>query len=379
MNDIASSNGELLLPNRRIRIVHLVSTLSVGGLEMFVWDLARSTNSARFKLHVICLGHPGELAPRFSTVGIPVEGLDCEDCSKSKTIYRLIRSLRRLAPDVLHTHNPGPHFFGVIAAQLVRVPLLINTKHGRNRTDLPRQIVMNRVLSSLSTCVVAVSADAAWVARRIERVPASRMRIIHNGVDLEFFRPRPCALSFRKRAIHVARLNLIKDQTTLLKAAKLVINAEPDFHLDIVGDGPSREELMTLHRELQLQHSVRFLGSREDIRDLLSQADLFVLSSLSEGISLTLLEAMAMQLPVVATDVGGNREVVVHKKTGLLVPAQSPQLLADAILALLNNPEQTRSMGQAGRLRVEGEFDLHRVVREYESLYKHMLATKRAS
>lgn len=358
---------------RPIRIVHLVSTLNMGGLEMFVWNLARLNDRRQFELHVVCLGETGDLANRFLELKVPVVGLDVEHCSKVRTVYSLVRHLRPLNPDILHTHNPRPHLFGTIAARLMRCPVLINTKHGRNRTDLPRQIRMNRILSKLSACVVPVSEDAAAVAREIEGVPESKLKVIRNGVDLEVFRRPPAPTAFRKRAIHVARLNLIKDQVTLLKAAKLVLNAEPDFELEIVGDGPSRSELETLHQELDLNGSVRFLGAQDAISELLAEANLFVLSSLSEGISLTLLEAMATALPVIATDVGGNREVVLCGKTGLLVPSQSPNELADAIIKLLRDPDLARAMGQAGRERVEAEFDLRRAVKEYESLYKFLI------
>ena len=131
----------------------------------------------------------------------------------------------------------------MIAASLMRLPLLINTKHGRNRTDLPRQVKMNRILSHLTTCIVPVSTDAASVARDIEHVPESKLKVIRNGIDLNWFHPSAVPRSFRKRAIHVARLNLIKDQVTLLKAARHVLDAEPDFQLDMVGDGPSRADV----------------------------------------------------------------------------------------------------------------------------------------
>jgi glycosyltransferase involved in cell wall biosynthesis len=251
--------------------------------------------------------------------------------------------------------------------------VIINTKHGRNRTDLPRQVVMNRVLGHFSSCVVPVSEDAAAVAREIERVPPSKLNVIRNGIDLESFDRPLVRHRFRKRAIHVARLNLVKDQVTLLKAARIVLNSAPDFQLDIVGDGPSKEELLACHRELGLDDSVRFLGHQDDVRSALADADLFVLSSLSEGISLTLLEAMAMRLPVVATNVGGNREVVVHNQSGLLVPAQSPPQLADAMLTILSDPAKARAMGDAGRLRVEEHFDVRRSVEEYARLYRHVI------
>jgi glycosyltransferase involved in cell wall biosynthesis len=206
-------------------------------------------------------------------------------------------------------------------------------------------------------------------------VPRRKVLVIPNGIDLSRFPAppgrRPAAV---RRAIHVARLHPVKDQTTLLHAVRQVADAEPDFRLDIVGDGPAWDELAALHEKLALERHVRFLGFRGDVREMLGGADLFVLSSVSEGISLTLLEAMAAGLPVVATDVGGNREVVAHRETGLLVPPRSPEALAAAMLRLVRDPATARRMGAAGRERVEKQFDLRRVVQTYERLYLSLLA-----
>jgi sugar transferase (PEP-CTERM/EpsH1 system associated) len=362
----------------RIRIVHLVSTLNMGGLEMFVWHLARHHDRAAFDFQVLSLGERGALGPRFDVLGVPAHSLDCAQRTKGATLVRLVARLRQLRPHVLHTHNPSPHVFGSLAARTLGIPVLVHTKHGRNRPHYRPAVLLNRLAACLSHCVVSVSHDSAAVARCIERVPAHKVRVIHNGIDLDSFAPEPRAVSGATlRAIHVARLSPIKDQRTLLQAVRRVVDAEPGFHLDIVGDGPMREELVTLCHELQLSEQVRFLGFREDVRELLATADCYVLSSVSEGVSLTLLEAMAMGLPVVATAVGGNPEVVAHGETGLVVPAGSPERLAEALLALIRHPNQARRMGQAGRQRVEEHFDLRRVVGQYEGLYRNLLAKKR--
>jgi glycosyltransferase involved in cell wall biosynthesis len=277
---------------------------------------------------------------------------------------------------VVHTHNPQPHYFGVAAARLARVPALVHTKHGRNRPDKPRRVALNSLAARLSDRVVCVSSNAETVARRTERVPPKKLCLIRNGVALPEFvataRPRDAA----KRAIHVARLNVVKDQRTLLRAVRLVADELPDFVLEIVGDGEERKALECLCDELRLSDHVRFLGERSDVSSLLGGARLFVLSSLGEGLSMTLLEAMASALPIVATAVGGNAEVVVHGETGLLVPPRSPQQLAAAMLELVRDPDKASQMGQAGRRRVEAEFDMQRVAARYESLYHEVLAAR---
>jgi glycosyltransferase involved in cell wall biosynthesis len=169
--------------------------------------------------------------------------------------------------------------------------------------------------------------------------------------------------------VHVARLNRIKDQGTLLRAARLVADTLSGFTLDIVGDGPMHDEVHALAAELGLGDVVRFHGFRDDIGAVLATADLFVLSSLSEGISITLLEAMAAALPVVATDVGGNREVVLPEETGLLVPAGDAAALAEAMVAILTDPPRARRLGAGGLARVSRDFSIARTVAAYEEIY----------
>ena len=356
------------------RVVHVVLSLNIGGLEMVVLDLVRLLDQSGFEPHVICLNETGSLTPRFEAMGVPVESVGASSWGRAGTFVRLLRRFKQLRPDVVHTHNMAPHFQGAIAARLIGVPVVVHTKHGRNYPDHLPSVLKNRFLSMLTDCIVPVSEDAAQVARQIERVPAAKLRVIHNGIDLGEF---PESLAGRRRrgkhAITVARLHPIKDQATMLRAARLVVDVEPDFRLEFVGDGPARAELESLTDELGLRDHIQFTGFTSEVSRHLAEADVFLLTSVSEGISLTLLEAMATGLPVVATAVGGNPEIVVHGETGLLAPPKSPEAIAAAILQLIRDPETAGRMGQAGRRRVEEEFDLRRVVQKYESLYTSLL------
>jgi glycosyltransferase involved in cell wall biosynthesis len=188
------------------------------------------------------------------------------------------------------------------------------------------------------------------------------------------------AATGRFKAIHAARLDYsTKDQRTLLRAVRLVVDRQPEFRLDIVGDGPDRTVLEDLCDELQLRSHINFLGFRNDVHELLPQADLFVLSSVTEGLPMTLLEAMAAGLPIVSTNVGGISELVNHNETGLLVPPQSPEALAGAILELMHDPQRAVNMGHSGRRRVEEEFDIRVVTAKYEELYRALLRMNRHS
>lgn len=362
----------------RVRVVHLVSTLNMGGLEKVVYDLTRLADRNQFELQVICLGEVGELATDYAALGIPVTSLGVLGKGIMSGIRALSRVLRSDPPDVIHTHNPSPHIVGAVAAKWVGTRVVVHTKHGRNYPDEFRKVWVNRVATWFTDQVVAVSQDSAEVATKIERITRHKVLTIRNGIDLNKFSGDFSEASRDPlRAIHVARLMYpTKDQKTLLRAVRLIADREPKFQLNIVGDGPHRNEIVQLAADLNLGANVRFLGCRHDVPQLLADAGLFVLSSVTEGLSLTLLEAMAMGLPIVATRVGGNPEVVEDGTTGLLVPPQSPQAMADAMLSLIRNPDRAAQMGLAGRERVEEHFDLRKVVARYENLYVDLLKSR---
>ena len=355
-----------------LRVVHLLLTMDVGGLERVALDLVRFSDRERFEARILCLREAGQLAPEAEKMGVPVEALGARGLLDG--LPRLVRRLRELRPTVLHTHNPGSHRVGVLARLAARIPRLVHTKHGRNNPEIPRNVVLNRWLSRFSDVVVAVSEDAARVAIEIERVPAAKVRVIHNGIELGVPLDSSVWGGWSPRAITVARLDPVKDQATMLRAVRLVVDQCPDFHLDLVGDGPSRDGLEALRVELGLQQHVSFLGYRTDVAQLLRRPQVFLLSSISEGVSLTLLEAMAAGLPIVSTDVGGCREVVSQGVTGILVSPRRAEELAAAVLSLVNSQTQATAMGAAGRLRAEERFNLRATVERYQDLYAGLLA-----
>jgi glycosyltransferase involved in cell wall biosynthesis len=195
--------------------------------------------------------------------------------------------------------------------------------------------------------------------------------VIHNGIDSERFSYNgPTADG---PAVYVGRLSPEKDVATLLKAAAIVVAQRPSFRLQIAGTGACSAGLHALARSLQLEGNVDFLGEVRDVRALLHRASMFVLPSLTEGVPLTVLEAMACGLPVVATHVGGTPEAVLAGATGLLVPPGEPAQLADAMLRLHDNPNIARDFGRTGRARVQAHFDVRAMVAGYESLYTDVL------
>jgi glycosyltransferase involved in cell wall biosynthesis len=347
---------------------------------MVILSLIRHMDRTRFWPHVICLHDRGPLAERIEALGVAVDVIGGHGVGLFDMGRRLARRLRELRPDVVHTHNPAPHQAAAVARLFTHFPALVHTKHGRNNFPTRARRWAEQLAGRVTDVVVPVSSDAATVARTIDRVPDRKLRVIHNGIDVGAgMQATPLPPGRPPRAVHVARLNRIKDQGTLLRAARLVADTLPDFTLDIVGDGPMHDEVHALAADLGLGDVVRFHGFRDDIGAVLATADLFVLSSLSEGISITLLEAMAAGLPVVATDVGGNREVVLPEETGLLVPAGDAAALAEAMVAILTDPPRARRLGAGGLARVSRDFSIARTVAAYEEIYDTLTSPVRGA
>jgi glycosyltransferase involved in cell wall biosynthesis len=353
-------------PARRLRVVHLTQGLEVGGQEKLLVEFARHADRARVELRFVSLSDRGVLADDIEACGWPVCALDEPAGVRPRLVLRLAWLLRRWKADLLHTHDDRPHAHGAAAALLAGVGV-VHTRHWQGAGLTQRRLLLTRAAAQCTTRFVCISRDSA---RRAVRQGVSRRRVstIWNGIDLARFAyagPDPAG-----PAVTVARLSPEKDLETLLHAVALVVRRHPGFRLEVAGDGPCRADLERVAAELGLGGAVRFLGSVRDVPGLLARARLFALSSLTEGISLTLLEAMARGLPVVATRVGGNVEVVAEGQTGLLVPARNPAALADALGRLWADAGECTRLGRAGRQRVEQHFDVRRMVAEYEAIYR---------
>ncbi len=351
----------------RLRVAHVTLGLDMGGQEKLLVEFARCADRRRFDLHFVSLGGRGVLADDLESHDWPVTALNEPSGFRPGLVLRLSRLFRRHQIDIVHTHDERPHIYSAFAARLAGVRRLIHTRHhGMADRLTPRQTGLVRMASRLTSRFVCVSADSARQA--IDRGVSPRIvRTLHNGIDLTRFDP-PEARDGGP-VVAVARLSPEKDITTLLRAAALAVAEDSSFRLEIAGDGPCIADLRRTTADLGLDGCVDFHGQVRDVPALLARAGLFVLSSLTEGVSLTLLEAMACGLAIVATRVGGNPEVVAEGETGLLVPPGDPAALAQAMLRLRRDDGERNRMEQAGRRRVERCFDVRRMTAAYEALY----------
>ena len=339
----------------------------MGGMEKLLVELARHANRQRLDLHFVTMTTKGSAAAQIESLGWPVTSLNQAPGLRPTMIFRITKLLRQLNADIVHTHNTKPLLYGAPAARLAGAIAVIHTRHGQRLGATRRQTKLFNLAARWVDRIVSVSNDSGRLTAG-QGLPESKLVTICNGIDLSrfaFIGPRIAG-----PAIAVGRLSPEKDIPTLLHATAIVTNKEPDFRLRVIGSGPCLDSLERLRNQLGLQDHVDFPGQVEDVAAEVAGASLFVMSSLTEGISLALLEAMAaLGLPVVATRVGGNPEIVESGETGLLVPDRSPELLAQAILQVYREPALGQRMGIAGRERVEKFFDARRMVARYESLY----------
>ncbi len=371
-------------PKGLATVCQLLHGLRVGGAEVLAADIARRLRD-RFRFLFVCLDELGTLGLRLQEEGFPVHVLDRRPGVDWHCMGRLANLLRRQKVDVLHAHQYTPFFYALAARMVGGRPAVLFTEHGRHFPDFPRRkrIWTNRLLLGRGDRVVAVGQSVRRALIDNEGIPAQRIQVVYNGIDLEAFQPQTSdRLTVRRElgiepddfvVIQVARLDYLKDHATAIRTMARLLAVCPRARLLLVGEGPELAKLEALVQEQQLEARVHFLGLRHDIPRLLSASDVFLLTSISEGIPVTLIEAMAAELPVVSTSVGGVPEVVVGGETGWLAPAGDDAALARRLLCLADAPEAGRDLGRAGRRRAEVLFAVTQMHAQYESLYQEML------
>jgi sugar transferase (PEP-CTERM/EpsH1 system associated) len=368
-----------------VRVMHVMHQLGFGGMELGVVKLVNALDRTRITSS-ICSCQPATAAKGRLAGHVSLIELERRAGNDPALVGRLYRAFKRERPDIVHTHAWGTLVEGLVAARLARVPVVVHGEHGTLQTK-PHQRWVQRLAWGRVNAVLSVSSRLSERMAREVRFAIERIRTIPNGVDLARFRggdrdAARLALGIPREAVvvgTVGRLVPVKDQRSLVSAAAALRACLADLQVLLVGDGPLRDDLDRQIQALGLGPVVRLLGTRADIEHVLPAFDVFVLPSLSEGMSNTIQEAMGSGLPVVATDVGGARELVVPGETGLLVPAGDPDALASALLSLAQAPAQRAAMGAAARRRAEAVFSLERMIGDYERVYLELRHRHRAN
>ena len=368
------------------RILFVIPTLRYGGTQSHLALLTKGLDRTKYSLTVCCVRSLGPMVREFQKSEIPVVCMDVNSVYNPLIAGKLERFLKSNQVDILHTYLFGFDLLTNMAARRRGIPIVIS-----NRTELATwkkvhhrsiQRLANRFVDKIVANCEAVKSFCS----RQEGLSPSKIVTIHNGVDLKRFDgmaggdTKKGELGLAKGGPvvgMVANFDEVKGHRYLVKAMPWIRRAAGPVHFLFVGDGPVRRRIQDLAQREESSSSVIFTGFRRDIPEMISSMDVLVLPSLQEGFPNVILEAMAMGKPVVATSSGGARELVIDGETGLLVPPRQPQALADRLVFLLTNRQRAKAMGIAGRRRVEKDFSLHRMVRNYEKLYQNLLEEKR--
>lgn len=372
-------------------IAHVVAHFGVGGLENGMINLLNGMPRQRYRHAIVCLDGHTDFRQRLQRDDVQFYALHKQPGHDLGLYARLFRLLRQLRPDLVHTRNLSA-LEGQFVAAAAGVRARVHGEHGRDVFDLHGKNRKYNLLRKLARPLVGqyitVSKDlAGWLESTVGVAP-QRVTQIYNGVDSVRFHPRHevCApigpegfMTGDELLIgSVGRMAHVKDFPTLVRAFLRLLSDRPELRerlrLVIVGDGVSRAECLDLLHAADASHLAWLPGERADVAEIMRALDLFVLPSLGEGISNTILEAMASGLPVVATEVGGNPELVAPELTGKLVPAGDPAAMAQALLGYAMDSAEVRAHGRAAREKIEASFSMEAMVKSYLGVYDQVLA-----
>jgi L-malate glycosyltransferase len=377
----------------RRRVFFLVDSLEIGGTETQAVELALRLDPARYAVTLGCLRMAGPLLAKLQGSRVSVMEWNAQGGVNSPRgiyqIFRLARFLRRERFDIVHAHDLWSNLLAIPAARLARVPVIISSR--RDLAHLawytPGRRKFLRHLQSLSSAVLVNSSQISEQLVREDGFRPEFIRVVHNGIDLDCFsRVVPdrerlfpglnnCTLIACTGNMH----SDVKGHSTLIEAARSVCAKFPQVKFVLIGDGEKRSEFESKVSELGLQPNFLFLGSRQNVPEILACCDMAILPSQAEGFSNALLEYLATGLPTIATDVGGNTEVIENGVNGLLVKPNDPAALAHAVSSLLEDPHFASQLGAAARERVRRRFDFAHLTFDVDALYTELLQARRSS
>ena len=375
--------------SRPIRVMHVINGMTLGGTEKVVLKLT-NTLTEGFDHRICCIRDFDTDLVRAHLRPGQLTALKLPQSRFALFLPQLVRAIRSCKPDVVHSRNWGA-IEAVFAARLAAVPVVIHSEHGYDadgmRTMPFRQRCLRRAASSAADVFFTVSHELRDFHAVQAGIRPDRIRVIYNGVDVHAFSPQPAARA-RLRAEHgigpgefvlgaVGRMVRIKDYQTLIQAAGLLVSKGLNFKLMLVGDGPELPGLIALAENLPgVRERLITLGQRNDVSELLSAMDVFVQTSLREGMSNTILEAMAAGLIPVVTCVGGNTEIVEDSESGWLFDAGDVEYLSRLLHRLAVQPDSRMSIGEAARRRVQEMFSNERMLANYRALYLELAARR---
>jgi glycosyltransferase involved in cell wall biosynthesis len=371
------------------KIAYIISQLDRAGTELEVLSITKRTDRSLYNPMVISFERGGEIESEFMQLGIDLVELEKKGTLDAGFLARLVRLLRRKKVRIVHSFLISANFWGVLAARLARVPVIVSSVMTVYSWAGKAVHTAARVGALLSHAVTVNTELGRKYLIENAGIPPHKLHRVYSAVDTDRFRAGRIVPEEKRSQLGIppgarvvgmaAVFYFAKDYATLSRAARIVVNQIPDCVFLFVGgcrEPEERKRIEDLVTELDLTKNVIFTGSLDCMEEVLSLFDVAVLSTHVEGCSVYILEAMASGKPVVATDVGGNRELVRHGVTGFLTPHEDPEDLAARILDLLENPAVRTKMGRAGRERAVEKFSLTCQIEAFQRIYRDIERSK---
>lgn len=366
-----------------IKICYVIGQLSMDGAERQLYELVKGISKKSFLPIVISLNEGDYWGEEIRKLNIQLIEIPRKKNKEFTRLFRLIKLIKVIKPDIVHTYMFSANSYGRIAAILTGVPIIVAAE--RNLPEIGKdkniyQICCDKLLAIFSDGIICNSFKASDTLVKKYSFNTKKVFTVHNGINVRDFLKENsfnCKKQLASKVIGtIGRLYPQKNHKLFLDMAKAILDISGNSNIKflIVGDGPLRNELEDHSERLGIENSVVFTGERSDIPELLQSMDIFVMTSLYEGMSNTIMEAMLAGIPVVATDVGGNSELVIGGETGFLCQLNDPVALAEKIIGLIKNESKAKQMGENGRKRVMNEFGIRKMIKKTEDVYRELLS-----
>lgn len=372
---------------KKIRVLEIINDATIGGGQTHIIQILKHIDKEIFELFVAC-SPKGSLLDEFSRYSTKCIQVGISKKLNLVTLFRFYKIIQKYHIEIVHTHGGIAGLWGRLAAIFSKRPV-VHSLHGihylyyENLILKKLFILLEKFLSKFTDITICVAESDREKGIRHKLFKSNECIVIRNGIDIRTFAPEETHIPSLKKLLgieedvkligHVARLHRQKGQAYLLQAFKEVNNKYPNSKLLLLGGGPMKKTLEQLSSDLDLNNHVYFLGLRKDVRNILAIVDVFVLSSLWEGLPIALLEAMAMGKPIVSTNVDGIKEIVENQKEGILVPPRNPELLAEALITLLQDNALAMKLGRQAQQKMVSEFNVERMVKEIEKVYSSLI------
>ncbi|MEO9945206.1 MAG: glycosyltransferase [Paraglaciecola sp.] len=371
----------------KIKVLHVTYDMRIGGTEQVIKNLIQGSDKCIFEMSILCIESPlGPFANELLEQGTKIEALSRQPGFDTKLIAQIRHHIKENKIDIVHCHQYTPYVYGLFGSFFTNAKVIF-TEHGRFYPDSSswKRQLLNPILNIFTAATTAISAATKQALSEFENIPSSKIQVVYNGIfglsedanktkvlskELAFSEHVPCIGT-------IARLDPIKNHSMMLKAFNRALEAGIKCKLLLVGDGEEMPNIMRLITELKLDKHVILTGYEPKPQNHLALMDIYLLPSLSEGTSMTLLEAMSMGKPCIVTHAGGNPEIVLDEVTGLVTPNDDEDAYAAAIVRLLNDVQLQYKFGKAGKERFNQEFSIPNMANAYRAVYLKCLPTNK--